>query len=392
MSILIKAIDYASSWGVSRKISVTLFPVVVLFPLGVLLLAHSGKPEAVTNFIVIYLVCSVILFVPFSRMLSHVLAVRNIRELNDQCQRLKEGDYEIENLPPERGEEHDFMRLKRNLHWMGYAIAARERKLSGALNDLAEAQGQIVESIDYASLIQTSFLPDPSEFETMFSDHFLLWDQRDKVGGDAYWFRFSGNGYFVAVIDCTGHGVPGAFMTLIVHSLFETAVSQSPTNSPAEILGRMNRLIKDSLGQNGKGTMSDDGMDCSLCYVDISENKVVFAGANNGLFVVEHGSVEEVKGDRCGVGYVRSPRDFQFTDHEVSIRSGMRFYMTTDGIIDQVGGGRQFPFGKRRFRNFLSDHTAMPLAGQDRVLRDTVEAYRGKEPRRDDITVLGFEL
>lgn len=391
MNVLIRALDHASNWGVNRKISITLFPVIILFPLVVLILAHSHEVGTVTNFTVFYLVSSVILFVPFSRMLSHVLAVRNIRELNDQCQRLKVGDFEIENLPPERGEEHDFMRLKRNLHWMGYALASRERKLSSALNELAEAQEQIVESIDYASLIQNSFLPDMSEFETMFSDHFLLWDQRDKVGGDAYWFRASGDGYFVAVIDCTGHGVPGAFMTLIVQSLFETAL-QSPTASPGEVLGRMNRLIKDSLGQNSKRTMSDDGMDCSLCHVNLVENTVTFSGANNGLFIVDGSNVSEIRGDRCGIGYVRSPRDYRFTDHEVAVRESMRFYMATDGVIDQVGGERGFPFGRRRFMNFLSDHAVLPLAGQGRVIHEAIEAYRGNEPRRDDLTVMGFEL
>lgn len=391
MTVLTKSFRRVGGMSIRRKMDFILFSALVLPPLALLVLAQTGDTGLFNNVLAVFLTAVVILFVPLSRLFSHLLALRNIRELNEQCMRLKQGDYALENLPPERGEEHDFMRLKRNLHWMGYAIASRERRLSRAMESLSDAQKQIVESIDYASLIQSSFLPDQRQLDAVFSDHFLLWDQRDKVGGDSYWFRQNEDGFFVAVIDCTGHGVPGAFMTLIVHSLFEKAASAECGNSPAIVLGRLNRLVKDALGQNEPGGMSDDGLDCSLCFVDRLRSRMVFAGANNPLYVLEDGEVSVVKGDRCGIGYVRSGRDFAFTDHEVETGPGKRFYMTSDGVIDQVGGPKGFPFGKRRLKEFMVRQADLPLKGQDRLLMEHVDAFRGDEPRRDDITVLGFE-
>lgn len=385
-----------AAWSVRRKMNVLLLVTLVLLPLSLLLTGQALGPKTQANVIVALLVGAVILFAPLSWLLSHLMASRSIRELNDQCYRLKQGDFTLEELPPERGEEHDFLRLKRNLHWMGYALAAREERLSSAMQRLSEAQHQIGESIDYAALIQRSFLPDAAELGTLFSDHFLLWDQRDRVGGDSYWMRRTGDGFFVAVIDCTGHGVPGAFMTLIVHALFEQAADtcrrQGRETDPGSVLSELNRLIKDALGQNEGGGMSDDGLDCGLCHVNPQAGELVYAGARNPLYVLEDQDVRELRGDRCGIGYVRSPRDFAFSSQPLRFAKGQRFYMATDGAVDQVGGTKRFPFGKRRLKEFFLEHAKLPLAGQDRRLAEALEQYRGEEPRRDDITVLGFEI
>lgn len=397
MQILSALTAHVAGWSVRRKMNILLFATLILLPLLLLLAGQAGGAALQTNVIVAVLAGSVILFAPLSYGLTQLMALRSIRELNDQCYRLKEGDFALDELPPEQGEEHDFLRLKRNLHWMGYALAAREERLASAMQRLADAQRQIGESIDYAALIQRSFLPDASLLDARFQSHFLLWSQRDRVGGDSYWIHATPTGFFVAIIDCTGHGVPGAFMTLIVQSLFEQAAalvaeSAAPAD-PGAVLSHLNRLIKDALGQNrGDSGMSDDGLDCCLCHVDPGRGEVVFAGANNPLYVLESGEVTQHKGDRCGIGYVRSPRDFTFTSRPIPHGPGARFYMATDGITDQVGGPKRLPFGKRRLREFFVRHASTPLAGQDRLLLDEVEAYRAEEPRRDDMTVLGFEI
>ena len=377
---------------VKHKMDALLFFLLVLYPLTLLILGQVYDQGVLTNVLVAGFVLAVIFFIPVSRLLSHMLAVRNIRELNAQCRRLKEGKYELGEMPAESGEEHDFLRLRSNLHWMGYAIASRERKLTAAMARLAEAQRQIGDSIDYAGLIQTSFLPAAEELEAAFRDHFLIWNQRDKVGGDAYWFKRFGTGFFVAVIDCTGHGVPGAFLTLIVHSLFERVASTYSGTSPARVLVRMNRLIKESLGQDGSESASDDGMDCGLCYVEPSARRVVFAGANMSMFILEDGRVKRVRGNRCGLGYVRSPVSFEFTDTTFDLNPGTRIFLSTDGITDQIGGPKRLPFGRRRLEEFMRSRAGEPLHHQGRELVRMVEEYRGREPRRDDITVLGFEL
>ncbi|MEF2232154.1 MAG: SpoIIE family protein phosphatase, partial [Pseudodesulfovibrio sp.] len=205
-----------------------------------------------------------------------------------------------------------------------------------------------------------------------------------------YWLRPTDNGFFVGVIDCTGHGVPGAFMTLIIAALLDKAAADG-VESPAAVLGRMNRLIKDALGQNDRDARSDDGMDCGLCHVN-RDGTLAFAGANTPLYVLDGDGARIVKGDRCGLGYVRSDPDFVFTDVPVPVAGGMRFYLATDGLVDQVGGELRIPFGKRRFTAFMERERETPLPAQGVDLLAELTAYQGDEARRDDVTVIGFKL
>ena len=384
------------NWSVERKVTLVFFFVIVVFPLTAFVLLQSGGADSATHFLVAAIVVSIILLVPFSRWVSNVVALRFIREIDDQCRLLKAGKYRQVDLPPVRAKEHDFLTLKRNMHWMGHAIASRERKLQAAMAKLADAQRQIGESLDYARLIQTSFLPDEAAISVYLDNHFLVWEQRDVVGGDAYWLKPTDTGFFIGVIDCTGHGVPGAFMTLIVASLLEKAASDG-TSSPARILGRMNRLIKDALGQDFTGAddrkaRSDDGMDCALCHVPREGGGLVFAGANTPLYVVDRDGARSIKGNRCGLGYVRSDPDFRFSDVTVDAPSGTRVYLLSDGLVDQIGGRSKFPFGRRRFMEFVGDRRHHPLAEQGAELLQTFRKYQGSEARRDDVTVIGFEL
>ncbi|WP_286182054.1 PP2C family protein-serine/threonine phosphatase [Desulfovibrio sp. Huiquan2017] len=376
--------------SVERKLSFVLLVTMVLSPLTIFIILQSGGKGQATNALIALIVASIILLVPFAKWMSHFLALRAIRELNDQCQRLKDGGYDDIGLPRGSGEGHDFQKLKWNMHWMGYTLATREIRLRRAMADLSRAQRQIGESLDCASLIQTSFLPKREGLFDYIPDHFLIWEQRDVVGGDAYWFQATRTGFLLGVIDCTGHGVPGAFMTLIVTSLLRKATED--TESPAQVLARMNVLIKDALRQNGRDARSDHGMDCALCHVDRSKGRLTFAGANTPLYFMDGDGVEVVKGDRCGLGYVRSPRDFEFNEHDIQVERGMRFYLASDGLVDQVGGERGFPYGRTRLEEFLDKGKNSPIAAQGLDLAEELRRYQGQEKRRDDITIIGFEL
>ncbi len=391
MSILTRSLDCIAHWSVRRKMDILLAAGLVLLPLAMLLLAQAGETRLLSMALVALLAGAVILFMPLSALLSHLLALRSIRQLNAQCLRLKEGHYDLEDLPPERDEEHDFLRLKRNLHWMGLAIQSREQKLSRAIGSLAEAKRQIEESIEYAGLIQRAFLPGEKNLAPLFRDHFLLWSQRDGVGGDACWVKPFAGGFYAAVIDCTGHGVPGAFMTLIVHALFEQAAQEGP-DGPGALLSRVNRLIKEALGQTGKDAASDDGMDCAVCRVEPGSGKLILAGARIPLLLLQDGEVKVLRTDSTGAGYVRTPADFAFSEQEIGLVPGQRFYLATDGLADSVGGPKRLPFGRSRFIEFIKGQAGLPLAGQAAALEHLLEEYRGGEPRRDDVTVLGFEF
>ena len=391
MSPLANVSNAMLNWSVQRKVTLTLFVGIVVFPLIAFILLQSGGVAMTTNFLVAVIVGAIVLLVPFSKWISHVVALRSIKELDAQCSLLKGGDYRQVELPATEIKGHDFLTLKRNMYWMGHAIASRERKLQAAMAKLADAQRQIGESLDYARLIQTSFLPDAADLAEYLESHFLIWEQRDVVGGDAYWLKPTDTGFFIGVIDCTGHGVPGAFMTLIVASLLEKAAADG-TASPAKILGRMNRLIKEALGLDGPDARSDDGMDCALCHVDRLGGGIVFAGANTPLYVVDSDGARCIRGDRCGLGYVRSAPDFRFADVRVEIGPDSRVYLLSDGLVDQVGGKRKFPFGRRRFMKFIETRRHRHLQEQAAELLVEFKDYQGGEARRDDVTVIGFEL
>ncbi|WP_419785945.1 PP2C family protein-serine/threonine phosphatase [Pseudodesulfovibrio sp.] len=390
MSVLINMVRGVCDWSVERKMTTVLLLGIVLPPLASFVVLETRGEASATRFLAMLSVGTIILFVPVAKWLSHFIALRSIRELNAQCQLLKEGNYEQVDLPPAEREGHDFLELQRNMHWMGYTIATREHKLQHAMDDLTRAQRQIGQSLKYASLIQKSFLPDRNDLRDFLPDHFLIWEQRDTVGGDAYWVRPTENGFFIGVIDCTGHGVPGAFMTLIVASLLDKAAGDGE-ESPAAVLGRMNRLIKDSLGQTNREAPSDDGMDCGLCHVS-RNGPLFFAGANTPLYLLDREGARVIKGDRCGLGYVRSDPDFSFTDIPVSPSPDMRFYLASDGLTDQVGGDLRIPFGKRRFMTFMERERETPLSAQGVNLLAELAAYQGTEIRRDDVTVIGFKL
>ncbi|KAB2897264.1 MAG: SpoIIE family protein phosphatase, partial [Burkholderiaceae bacterium] len=250
-------------------------------------------------------------------------------------------------------------------------IITREGEFAGVGNGLqlmrivadmqASRNRQIMHSIEYASVIQQSTLRSSHEaLARACPDAHLVWEPRDVVGGDFYQFSADDDGWFATVADCTGHGVPGAFMTLIASSSLSQALKQHGSRDPAALLSHVNRSIKQMLGQlDGKdGTPgSDDGMDAACFWFQPASGRLVFAGARLSLFVMRPNAnaVELIEGQRKGVGYVDSELDFAWSNVELELPPGSLVFVTTDGLIDQVGGPRAIALGKRRVRELLQD-------------------------------------
>ncbi|MFW5488582.1 MAG: PP2C family protein-serine/threonine phosphatase [Desulfovibrio sp.] len=376
------------------KMRLVLFGGTIAFPLILLIGMDYMDRSTVETVLGVWVAAGLILLAPGAYLTTNFVAGRAIRRLNAACSEMRNGNLSpFESVPEDWENPDELQLLKANMFWMSHAVESRQIALNSALKDLAGAQQRVMESLDYASLIQKAFLPPPEELKGVFPDHFLIWEQRDVVGGDSYWMRKTSAGVFVAVIDCTGHGVPGAFMTLIVHSLFERLDVESMEGDPASVLACMNRGVKSALGSDDGSSGADDGMDCSVCYIPDDRQQVVFSGARNSLFIRHADSaVTEVKGDRCGVGFARSPADYGFTNKVVTVRPGMRFYLMSDGVVDQVGGETRLPYGKKRLRNFLSGNGREDFSRQQVLLEHELTRYRGGESVRDDRTVLGFAL
>lgn len=263
-----------------------------------------------------------------------------------------------------------------------------ERKKSEQI--IANAMKLINESIAYASRIQRSVLPTRGQMEEVFVDHFAIWEPRDVVGGDVYLLRECEEGQLLVVADCTGHGVPGAFMAMIATGSFDQALIENPSGDPAALLSRVNQLVKTTLGQDGDEGESDDGFECGICLMGPSGKTMTFAGARFELWEICDAEFQIVKGDKPGIGYRRTTMDQTYTNHEIDVRKSAMYYMFTDGITDQVGGQKNRAFGKRRLKSNLLDYYPMDLTKQAAHLLREFKDYQHNEERRDDVTFVGF--
>ena len=254
----------------------------------------------------------------------------------------------------------------------------------------AAANQLILQSLRYASRIQSAVLPARQELEVVAADHFLIWEPRDIVGGDFFWFQPIEDGYAVIVGDCTGHGVPGAFMTLIAWGLLDRMLRTASSDKPSEVLTGLHRGVQSLLGQNEEGGETDDGLEAGVCFIKPAKREMSFAGARFSLWRANQDDVIEIKGDRKGIGYRRYPQGTTYTDYTFPYDDRDSFYLSTDGLIDQIGGPRGRSFGKRRFLELLKQNRGIPMRAQEELLRRALERHQGEQLRRDDLTVLGF--
>lgn len=262
--------------------------------------------------------------------------------------------------------------------------AEREREAAEAVNQ------QIMESIQYAKIIQTALLPNLAQVKTYLPNSFFIWQPRDIVGGDMLYTECFKDGFIVAVMDCTGHGVPGAFMTMIATTNLKRITQDEGYHAPRDILKRLNWLVKTALQQDSTHTDSNDGLDAAICWVKPYEHQLTFAGAKLPLYYIDDKQLFMIKGDKYSLGYKKSDLHFTFTTHTISIKPGSCFYLATDGLLDQLGGSKRLPFGNKRFGNLLIANHQHSFDKQSELLLQIFNEYQGDNERQDDVTVVGF--
>jgi serine phosphatase RsbU (regulator of sigma subunit) len=272
--------------------------------------------------------------------------------------------------------------------------------LEKALQILEEKNKDITDSLMYAKNIQTAILPLDSKISQSLSDFFVLYMPRDIVSGDFYWFAHKTtpeiDKIIFTVVDCTGHGVPGAFVSMIGDSLLNQIIHDYEIHEADAILNEMHLGMHKTLNQHQP--RHKDGMDMSLCVIDRKENTLSFAGAENPLFYVRHGELHQVKGDKYSVGGASIERiadaERIFTKHTILLDEPIMFYLFSDGYQDQIGGERDKRFMASRFRETLLAVADKPLAEQREILATTIDDWMlaGKHPQIDDITVIGIRI
>jgi serine phosphatase RsbU (regulator of sigma subunit) len=263
-----------------------------------------------------------------------------------------------------------------------------EHLVTERTKELADAHADIVSSISYASRIQREFIPRSTTLQDHLKDFGVVWQPRDVVGGDFYWFQPQANGYLVGLGDCTGHGVPGAFMSLVSISTLNRIVRENDLSDLAGILKQFDASLRAQLGRSDEDNR--DGLDFGLCYLNPNEQQLRFVGAKMSLFHMNKKEVTEISGARKSIGY-DTARKRPFRDEiEMNYSAGDTFLMASDGVIDQMGGGTRMCFGKQRLEKFLTEHKEDSSQQICDDLITTLSAYRGNNAVLDDVTVFCF--
>jgi sigma-B regulation protein RsbU (phosphoserine phosphatase) len=277
------------------------------------------------------------------------------------------------------------------------SLAASNKELEVKNKIILEKSKDIFDSINYAERIQQAMLPTFDRIGQDLKDFFILYKPKDVISGDFYWYAnvqttpASGKGeeniMVIAAVDCTGHGVPGALMSIIGSTLLNQTTTNAAVNTPADALGFLNRQINKTLNS------IKDGMDMSLCAINMSKMELEYAGANNPLYIVRQGKLIEIKADKQSIGADMEHSEIKtFTNHRFELEKGDCIYLFTDGYADQFGGPAGKKFKYKQFHEVLTDIYEYPMKEQIRILDARHEAWRGTLEQVDDILVIGFRI
>lgn len=271
-------------------------------------------------------------------------------------------------------------------------IEKQKSTLENQKMELEQKNHNIKESLDYAKKIQTSILPPIGGLKNKFSDSFVFFKPKDIVSGDFYWYYEHGSKIYVSVSDCTGHGVPGAFMSIIGNNLIEKAIVEKKIERPADVLKFMSDGINQQLGMTSGASDVKDGMDMALVCIDKNANKLSFAGARNPLYFLRNGELEEIKATKMSVGYNSQNAEADFDHLEIDLIKGDRLYMFSDGYADQKGGPKGKKFYYKPFREILQGTGSETMQFQRDLLETTIVEWMDGAEQLDDILVLGIEI
>ncbi|MCE3258931.1 MAG: nprA [Bacteroidetes bacterium] len=261
--------------------------------------------------------------------------------------------------------------------------------------EIQEKNKDITDSIQYAKRLQDAVFPDPVELSNFFSESFVLFRPKDIVSGDFYWFEQLGNEALLVVGDCTGHGVPGAFMSIMGHNLLNQIVMEEEIYSPAEILNRLDKRVSATLNKRSGKQEHHDGMDIAVCLIRKAQKKIIYAGANRPLLVNRKNSVLEIKPDKYSVGGVLDSSVKVFTEKELKLDEEDILYLFSDGYQDQFGGTTHAAGKKLKYKRLQELLVTTPynnLKHQSESLDRFFEEWKGNLEQIDDVTVIGIKV
>lgn len=313
---------------------------------------------------ILYVVCFILLI-----FIASTITSARLKKRNDQ----------LESIVEERTQE----------------ISQKNNVLEHKNTEILEQKREIEDSINYAKRIQDAILPLASEMKESLPNSFILYKPKDIVSGDFYWFSKVQDQLILVCADCTGHGVPGAFMSMIGSDRLNIIVNERKVLSPGAILGELNRAIKNSLKQKAAENTTRDGMDAAICVIDLTTNQITYSGAHRSLWIIQNEEFKEIKPTKMAIAGF-TPADQIYKDHQFTIEKGMKFYLTTDGFADQFGGERGKKFMVKKMKNLILQISSEEYDEQEKLLEQELSDWMINHgeiyEQVDDICVIGFEL
>jgi phosphoserine phosphatase RsbU/P len=274
-------------------------------------------------------------------------------------------------------------------------VVLQKIEIQNQKDSLEEKNREITDSINYAKNIQSAFIPTEQKFNSFFKDSFVLFKPKDIVSGDFYWVHEKNEHIFYVTADCTGHGVPGGFMTMLGLSFLDEIIAGIGIIDPAEVLNLLRDKIISTLNQTGNIGQNKDGMDITVCRINKSKKELVFSSANNDVYIIRNNSTQEkelfeYKANRQPCGY--SDLNRPFTSETINLLDGDCIYTFTDGFADQFGGHKGKKFRYKQFKEILTNNSQFGFSAQKKLLNNVNESWRGNLEQVDDILVIGIKF
>ncbi len=269
-------------------------------------------------------------------------------------------------------------------------LEAQKHKITTQKTEIEKAHKNMLSSISYAQLIQNAMLPTNELFNTHFSEYFILFKPRDIISGDFYWAKKVNNILIFAAADSTGHGVPGALLSMLGMSLLDEIVRNYQITTAGQVLDNLRYAIKTSLNQNDANDVNKDGMDIALCVINLETNELQYAGAYNPLYIIRNTEFIELKADRQPIAVHIEEK--QFTNHTLNLQQNDILYLFSDGYSDQFNELTNKKFTTRRFKKVLTDIANNSLSKQKQILEQNLNQWLGNTKQIDDILVMGVKI
>lgn len=288
-------------------------------------------------------------------------------------------------------EKNEISERNRKLWDMSLLIEKEKEHIDAIKRDIEEKHRAVTDSITYARRIQMAVLPESRLLSECFCDYFIFWRPKDIVSGDFYWMKRIGDIVAFTVADCTGHGVPGAFMSLLgITFLNDICMKLDEDTQPSDILELLRSDIIYAFGQEGTDDRPNDGMDMALCILNLRTNKLRFAGANNPMYLMRNGELQEYKSVKNPIGNYAFFRDFSSV--EIDVQTGDWIYLFSDGYADQFGGEENRKLNYKRFRALMTEMSLLNSEQQMIRLGKFLDEWRGNTPQLDDVMVAGYRV